>query len=395
VVTSEVRLKAFTRPFRRVAIFACVAVASACGGGDGTSPIQIDDNSPSNDPFCSIPETEIFSGGVGRDGIPSLENPLFVPPDHLEASYLQDTDRVIGFEIGDDFLAVPHRILWWHEIVNLDDYGVPVAVSYCPLTGSSMVFDRTPLQGAALGVSGLIHKNNLIMFNRRSDGGQESLFPQMMREARCGPLDGSPLPMYPSVEMRWGAWKELHPGTGVVTGVQPYLRDYQTYPYNNYEDLNSTETLYPHEEFDTRRLPKERVLGIPLDQGSGMAYPFVVLESRGSKVVVHDDVMGTQSVVVFWSTEAQSAAAFVPEAEGQPLTFEVRGDGFFDVETESEWAMGGRAISGPLAGSVLEPVTEAYVSFWFAWATFHPSTEVLPGPRPGSLPKPPGETATL
>ena len=203
MVTSESMLDIRPRPLTSLAMLSFALVLATCGGGDGTSPPQQNDDVPPEDAFCSIPEAEIVSGGVGRDGIPALRNPLFVPVDHAEAGYLRDYDRVIGIEIDGELLAIPHNILWWHEIVNLDDYGIPLAVSYCPLTGSSMVFDRTVVNGNDFGVSGLLYNNNLIMFNRRGDGGQESFFPQMMRGARCGPLDGSPLPMYPSVEMRW------------------------------------------------------------------------------------------------------------------------------------------------------------------------------------------------
>ncbi len=355
---------------------------SACGGGDTTSPSpEIGGDQPQvhvpKEEFCSIPEELVFSGGVARDGIPALRNPLFVSSDHVEAEYLRDYDRVIGIEVGGEVLAVPHNIVWHHEIVNLDDYGIPLAVSYCPLTGSSMVFDRSTVHGADLGVSGLLYSNNLIMFNRRNDGGQESLFPQMARGARCGPLDGAPLPMYPATEMRWDAWKELHPETGVVSDMQGYRRNYRSYPYGNYETISNTRTLFPNRGMDPRRPPKERILGIPRDGGFGMAFPFTLLAAMGDKVVVHDDVQETRAVVVFWSTEGESAVAFRPRANGQELTFEVRDDRFFDVETGSEWTMAGFAVSGPLADSVLEPIADAYVAFWFAWATFHPNTGLL------------------
>ena len=374
MVTSESMLDTRPRPLTSLAMLSFALVLATCGGGDGTSPPQQNDDVPPEDAFCSIPEAEIVSGGVGRDGIPALRNPLFVPVDHAEAGYLRDYDLVIGIEIDGELLAIPHNILWWHEIVNLDDYGIPLAVSYCPLTGSSMVFDRTVVNGNDFGVSGLLYNNNLIMFNRRGDGGQESFFPQMMRGARCGPLDGSPLPMYPSVEMRWDAWRELHPESGVVSGVQNYGRDYRSYPYGNYEAINNTETLFPHDELDRRRPPKERVLGIPREHGFGMAFPFSLLEELGDKGVVHDDVQGAREVVVFWSTDAETAIAFVPGVNGAALTFEARDGGFFDVENGSEWTLQGRAISGPLEGSQLELIDDAYISFWFAWATFHPST---------------------
>ncbi len=103
-----------TRPFRSFAVLAFAFSVSACGGGDGTSPpVQGGGTTspPAEETFCSIPQAEIFSGGVGRDGIPALRNPLFVAADHAEAEYLRDFDRVIGLEVGGEFLAVPHNIL--------------------------------------------------------------------------------------------------------------------------------------------------------------------------------------------------------------------------------------------------------------------------------------------
>ena len=289
MATSEFVRDAHQRLFSLTAILAFAVAVSACGGGDGTSPQNGD---PPLGQVCSIPEGEIFSTGLGRGAIPALRNPHLVTANHPEAAYMMNTDRVIGIEAGGVFVAVPHNIGWHHEIVNFDDFGIPLAVSYCPLTGSSMVFDRRSVEGSDFGVSGLLYNNNLIMFNRPPDGTQESLFPQMLRGARCGPLDGAPLTMYPATEMRWKAWRELHPETLIVSGALGFDRDYGSYPYGNYEILNNAETLYPNEEIDRRRPPKERLLGIPRDNGFGMAFPFTVLAAMGNKAVVHDDVQG-------------------------------------------------------------------------------------------------------
>ncbi len=367
----------------RAAFCAIAGVLSACNLFDTSSPF-VDQGgvAPSlpDDSFCSIPEEFIVSGGVGRDGIPALVNPSLVSSDHAEATYVRETDRVLGIEADGRFIAVPHNILWWHEIVNFDDFGRPFAVTYCPLTGSSVVFDRSSIDDADLGVSGLLFHNNLMMFNRRPDGVGESLFPQMMQGARCGPLDGQPLEPLPAIEMHWRTWKDLHPETLVVSGFQARGRDYENYPYADYEVVDNPQTLFPNPEFDTRRPPKERVLGIPRENGFGMAFPFIVLQSRGDVVVVHDDVQGTRPVVVFWSTRAQAAVAYHPRSGSRDLTFEVRDGGFFDVQTGSRWSIEGRAVAGPLEGSALAQVADAYIAFWFAWATFHPNTEVLSGP---------------
>ena len=65
--------------------------------------------------------------------------------------------------------------------------------------------------------------------------------------------------------------------------------------------------------------------------------------------------------------------------DGARLRFQARDGRIVDVETQSEWHIDGRATSGPLAGAHLEPVAEAYVAFWFAWAAFHPETRIWEG----------------
>lgn len=64
--------------------------------------------------------------------------------------------------------------------------------------------------------------------------------------------------------------------------------------------------------------------------------------------------------------------AFTPSLAGKDLTFEVRNGAFVDVETGSQWSLDGKALSGPLAGESLWKIRDAYVSFWFAFATFFP-----------------------
>jgi len=95
----------------------------------------------------------------------------------------------VGVVVGDEAMAIPHNIFWHHEIVNLNTSGEQLTVSYCPLTGSSLAFDRGAVNGQEFGVSGLLYKNNLVMWNRTAE---ESLWVQMEGEAGCGPGRGTP-----------------------------------------------------------------------------------------------------------------------------------------------------------------------------------------------------------
>ncbi len=317
---------------------------------------------------CSIPTSSLVSGGVPKDGIPALTDPVFVAPE--QATYLTDDSRVIGLHVGDEILAIPHNILWYHEIVNLNREGLNLAVTYCPLTGSSLAFDRSIVGGAEFGVSGLLFQNNLVMYDRTS---QESLWPQMNREAGCGIRDETPLPMRSVIEMTWEGWRTLHPETKVISANTGFGRNYRNsgYPYGNYEEPSNPRLLFSM-PIDDRRPPKERVLGIPLN--GGLAFPFGELDTAPYKVVSAEN--GGEEIVVFWDTSSRSAMAYSPQANGNALTFEARENGIFDRTTSSRWRVDGLAVEGPLQGTQLEPVAEAYVAFWFAWAAFHPDTQL-------------------
>lgn len=351
------------------------AVALLSGGCDAVTDAGGSDDEP--DLECSIPDADIYDGGPPKDGIPALTNPSFVTPsasDDPRTAYLARDDRVIGLIVDGEPLAVPHNILWFHEIVNLDRGDLRIAITYCPLTGSSLAFDRTPVGGGEFGVSGLLYNNNLLMYDRTSE---ESLWPQMMRQARCGPRDGTVLPMYPIVEMTWAGWRSLHPETKVVSNATTHGFDYSAsnYPYGSNYEAPSTPPLFPVRNLDGRRPPKERVLGV----GTGdeaVAFPFGELAGAdGAERVIHHAV-GDGSVVVFWDGRRHAAAAYRPSVDDQRLSFEVVDGAIVDRETGSRWRVDGRAVAGPLAGSRLPAVDGAYVAFWFAWAAFHPETTI-------------------
>lgn len=327
---------------------------------------------------CTIPKELISDGGPGKDGIPALTNPALVDPGHRGAAYLFDDDRVIGLVVSGQAIAVPLNIGWWHEIVNFDIGTDRLAVTHCPLTGSSIVFDRGAAANAAFGVSGLLYMNNLLMYDRTSES---SLWPQMSRGARCGVAANQNLSVFPSVEMTWAGWRALQPNTKVVSSETGHFRDYRAYPYGSYDQPDNGSLLFPMPSVDGRRPPKERVLGIPQDPDGGVALPYGELEERGAVAAVGVTVGSTQRVV-FWEGASQLAAAYIPSAGSSSLTFRVESGQIVDVETGSVWRVDGLSTAGPLAGTQLEAVADAFVAYWFAWAAFYPKATLWTADAP-------------
>lgn len=355
-----------TRGVSGAGVVLLALLSGACGEGP-TAPVGLD---------CNVPLHLIVERPFDGDEIPALTNPDLSVFGRPEIIYLRGRDRVIGLIVNGQPVAVPHNILWWHEIINFEFTDRRVVVSYSPLTGSSLAFD---LDGARVGkfvVSDFLFNSNTMMEDRETG----SLWAQMGRGAQCGDRTGSELGVVPTWEMPWSAWRNLFPNTLVVSSDTGFDFFYTIYPYDDYEDLDNPETLFPVERVDPRRRPKERVLGIPVGRG-GVALPFTELEAAAgldSALAVNLETPGGPAVV-FWSTLARAAVAFRPVVDGQTLTFEAEERRIRDVETGSLWNLAGRVLEGPLEGAELELLPDAYVAFWFAWAIFQPDTELWSG----------------
>ena len=353
-----------------IAPAAAIALLSCSGSPDGgTGPTDPD---PNDNLVCNIP-TDLFFSSLARDAIPSLTNPDVGP---AAASVMGVDDRVLGLVVGGEARAYPIGVLWWHEVINDTLGGEPVLVSYCPLTGSGIAFDPRVDGGEArnFGVSGILLENNLVMFDRTT----ESLWNQMLLGSQCGPDRGKSLTRLPIVETNWGHWKRLHPNTSFVTTNTGFLQDYTRYPYDDYDDLNNPNRLFPGSRIDTRRPPKELVLGVHEDTLS-VAFPFGALTNLGLVVALNDSIGATPLLVTFFADE-QTAIAFDRRINGQTLTFDVA-DPFAgtltDRETGSTWSAAGEAIGGSLTGARLTQHEDAFVAFWFAWSIYFPTTRLV------------------
>lgn len=330
--------------------------------------------------FCKYEEgvyDEIISGGVPRDGIPPIDNPQVESID-AASQWLQPQSPVIAFQLDGIARAYPLAILTRHEIVNDIIGDTPIAVTFCPLCNSAIVFDRR-VDGQTLrfGVSGLLRNSDLIMW----DDLTQSWWQQFTGEAIVGEHTGKQLTIYPSQVVGFGAFVQQYPEGEVLA---PGGRSYGSNPYVGYD--SAPQPFLFRGEPDDRLFPTERVLAGVIG-GEPVAYPFPVLAER----IVINDTVGGKEVVAIWQPGATSAldqssidesrdvgmaALYNRELDGQVLTFSADTDGVIrDDQTGSTWNIFGTAAEGELAGEQLTQEL-AFPHFWFAWAAFRPDTVI-------------------
>ncbi len=217
---------------------------------------------------------EILSGGPPKDGIPSIDAPIFKPV--ADGSELTGTDPVIGLAVGADARAYPLRILIWHEIVNDTVGGLPVTVTYCPLCNSAVVFDRrTAGRVLDFGTTGKLRNSDLVMYDRQT----ESWWQQFTGEAIVGELTGTELKLVPARLESFAEFKQRHPDGRLLVPNDPKLRDYGRNPYVGYDGA-SAPFLY-RGDYPKDIEPMARVVVVRALPGKPKAVALTYLRMKG------------------------------------------------------------------------------------------------------------------
>jgi hypothetical protein len=358
------------------------------GGGLGLAHAQSDlpaDAPPALRQFdtdltnATVDLSSLRHGGPSKDGIPSIDSPSFVS---VEAArdWIDPEEPVILIDHNGTAKAYPLQILTYHEIVNDEVGGTPVAVTFCPLCYSSIAFERR-LDGTPVtfGVSGLLRNSDLVMYDRRT----ETLWQQFTGEAIVGDRAGATLEVIPSQLIAFRQFAETYPDAQVLSRDTGHDRPYGQNPYAGYDDVDESPFAYDGPT-DDRLPPKEKVVAVSLD-GTHKAYPHSVTKKQR---VIHDAIGGRPLVVfhapgavsaldarqISASKEVGSTGVFDRRVDGRTLTFTYAGDGRFeDEQTGSVWTVTGRAVEGPLEGTQLERIAHGDY-FAFAWFAFRPDT---------------------
>jgi len=265
----------------------------------------------------------ILSGGPPRDGIPPIDDPKF---ESVKESKVDDEVAGLLVNIDGDKRFYPYNIMVWHEIVNDTVGGKDLSVTFCPLCGSAIVFDRE-VDGEIydFGTSGKLFESNLVMYDRQT----ESFWSQARGEAIVGSLLGKKLDILPFSLLTMEDIRKNHKGAMVLSADTGHNRNYSFYPYSGYSDDESL--FFPVSVDDNRFEAKEIFFIVPTDDG----YSYAVKQKD------------------------------IPFGEGREFTLK-NGKEIF-VENGDEGIIA--SIDGEQA--------PGYFEMWFSWATHHQEDGVV------------------
>jgi hypothetical protein len=244
---------------------------------------------------------EIISGGPPRDGIPPIDNPKFL----TKNDEIGLEEPVIFLEINNEAKIYPIQVLTWHEIVNDEIGGVPVAVTFCPLCNASIVFDRRfDEEVLDFGTSGRLRNSDLIMYDRQT----ETFWQQFTGQALVGEYAGLELKKIPSLIISYEEALKIIQEQGYQTQILkgPGFRNYGDNPYVGY-DKSGFPFLY------NGSLPKDIN---PMDYVivvNDKAYSLTLIQKKKKLEIV--------DIIITWQEGLNSALEDRKISEGRDLGF--------------------------------------------------------------------------
>ena len=264
-------------------------------------------------------------------------------------------DLVFGVAINGDARAYPLRIMGWHEMFNEVIGGVPVALAYCTLCGSGILFE-TKVSGRSrplvFGSSGFLYRSNKLMFDRAT----HSLWNQFTGKPVSGKLvnSGIALQQRPVVITKWKTWKADNPNTKILSLQTGHNRNYGSgVVYRDY--FASSDLMFPTVVDQRRHRQKDYVFGIR-EFGGAKAWP---LKAFRNKRVINDAMHG-KPLVLIGDASSRSVRAY----ERGGLTFKTAKDGLVSSDGV-RWQIGEEELKSADGRSL--PRVAGHIAYWFAW----------------------------
>ena len=289
------------------------------------------------------------------------DSPEFASADAVK---VDSDDKVLAVNLGGQARAYPIRTMGYHHIVNDTVGGVPIAVTYCTLCHTGLVWSPV-IDGKRLHfrLAGINNGNALLRDEETS-----TIWQQSTGEAIFGPLKGRQLELVRSDELSFALWRKEQPQGQVLKPDATYEAEYDPKDWERH--VARTRTVV-----DTTKSgigPHQLMIGVTVG-GQNKAYP---IEAVLAAKLIQDRIDGSPVVIVV-GPDGASIRAFAVGTDA-PLTF-AGGEGDIvmrDAQTGSAWNFQECAVDGRLVGQCLKEI-DAHKDYWFDWMNHHPESAVF------------------
>jgi len=336
-----------------------VIVLGACSKDENPPPV----GQPNNglETGWTVPVDQLVLSQLPPDRIPSIDDPHF---ESLNNHNLSPQEIAYVYRHGNTVKVYPQNILWHHEIVNDQNGDHHFAVTFCPLTGSAVAWNRE-IDGVVteFGVSGHLFNENLIPYDRNS----QSFWSQMHLQSIKGISAGEELKSEFLLSTTGATIKTSFPNALVLVDTSGHHCD------SVCRSLKSGLLLEGQKNGSTFETLSGDYFGIvkvgQIKEPEALLFDYGVF---GDSINVFQTHFRSSRIVVAGSRNLQFIVAFVdnsgnPENQFAPLHNEL--PVIMEDNYGNRYDISGLVVSGPAAGNRL-PSPRAYTAHAFAWGLF-------------------------
>ncbi len=306
-----------------------------------------------------------------------LNNPDMIPA--AQATYMKDTDVVLGVVIHGQARAYP----WWlvsnYHVVNDTSDEEPFLITLCEVCGGASAFrpvlpelPELPLSFQICGIrSGTIEI---------ADHQTSSHWHPFLGTAVQGPLKGKSLDRYPLVLMTWKEWRSLYPASLVVNGSTQLRERPHGAESGRIGDPGIPPPFLRGINFSDKRLGlHELVLGIK-NPGSGKSYAVPARE-----LVPFPNLFlvapGTNFILIVRQTEL-AMSAFDLHSLRHSTNFSLLSKSPIQFRTPDGLAWSAFGIcTTPGKYERRLPSARSYLTEWYEWVSHSPESEIIDSTR--------------
>ncbi len=172
------------------------------------------------------------------------------------------------------------------------------------------------------GISGLLYKSNVLLYDRQENDSKESLWTQVGLRAVTGPAARKKLTMklLPSQLLSWKKWKKHHSDTKVLSRETGYQRNYNRNPYKSY--FSSNRTMFPvRQKHDVDRYQKKDMVVLVRINETWKAYPVKEVKKAVGNTSSFQDTVSGRTIRLRLTDQKNVSVEYANEKGSPPVSY--------------------------------------------------------------------------
>ena len=280
--------------------------------------------------------------------------PLAINPTYRkvnEIDFIKKGSLVAMVSFKDVIKIYPYQYISKFESINdqLDD--VNIALTYCPITQSTLCWDRDYKNTSmVLRASGYLHKDKLVAHDAESD----TYWSQMLAECIKGKYAGESNTTYNFIETTWGIAKEYFPNALVFTNTS-IDSNLESRSYLSKQDVEDGDSVFGIIEENLK--------------GEKTVYGFTYDMFEGSTKIVSKNINGKKTLII-GNSDLHYITSFINDENVDFTPIENQYPIVMMDNVGNHWNVFGVAVSGPRQGDQLQSPL-CFVALYWAWQDFY------------------------